>query len=97
HRPSNGDESGHHYSKHRRHSLRRLWTAAGLDALHSIEPVPRHSGGPAAVSVSPEKSREHLCPIHIRTSGADHRFHQQFTFVHADTDHKDRTVSGNNG
>ena len=34
---------------HRRHALRRLRPAAGLDHLHPAQPVPRHPGGRAAL------------------------------------------------
>ena len=45
HRPRHGVAARHHAADDRRHALRRLRPAAGLDDLHAAEPVPRRAGG----------------------------------------------------
>ena len=42
---------------HRRHALRRLRPAAGLDHLHPAEPLPRHPRGEARVPEEPRRAR----------------------------------------
>ncbi len=60
---------------HRRHPLRRLWPAHGLDDLHPVEPVSRHSGGQARLSATPPQAERHLYPQHRRRQGAVERHH----------------------
>ncbi len=45
---------------HRRHALRRLRPAPGLDDLTSAEPVPRRAGGRARVPAGSRRAQEHL-------------------------------------
>ena len=49
--------AGHHAADDRRHALRRLRPAAGLDHLHAAEPVPRRPRGRARVPAEPGRAR----------------------------------------
>ena len=46
-----------HAAGHRRHALRRLRPAPGLDHLHPAQPVPRHPRGEARVPAEPGRAR----------------------------------------
>ena len=48
-RPRHGLAAGHHAADDRRHALRRLRAAPGLDHVHAAQPVPRGAGGQARV------------------------------------------------
>ena len=50
----------HHAADDRRHALRRLRPAAGLDDVHAAEPVPRRHGGRPAFWQNPDGAAEHL-------------------------------------
>ena len=53
---------GHHAAGHRRHALRRLRPAAGLDHLHAAQPLPRHPRGEAGVAgATPPRSTRSTC------------------------------------
>ena len=66
----------HHAADDRRHALRRLRPAAGLDHLHAAEPVPRGAGGRAGVSA---RTRRRSSDIYVqsrqRRAGAAERVH----------------------
>ena len=49
-RPRHRLAARHHAADDRRHALRRLRPAAGLDHLHAAQPVPRGAGSRAAIS-----------------------------------------------
>ncbi len=49
----------------RRHALRRLRAAPGLDHLHAAQPVPRGAGGRAAVLAEPGRAQGHLRPLGV--------------------------------
>ncbi len=65
----------HHAAAHRRHALRRLRAAAGLDDLHPAEPVPRDPGGGAGVPGQPGRAQEDLREVADRRPGAAERVH----------------------
>ncbi len=91
-RPRHGVAPGHLAAGHRRHALRRLRAAAGLDHLHAAEPLPRHPRGEARVwRATPRRS--------IRSTCARRRAHRcrSAPFVHRATTHGaagDRTTRG---
>ena len=55
---------------HRRHAVRRLRPAPGLDHLHPAEPVPRRAGGPAGLPGESRGAEEHLRQVGIGRAGA---------------------------
>ena len=55
----------HHAADDRRHAVRRVRAAAGLDHVHAVEPVPRGAGGEAGFC---SRIRTELKNIYIRTS-----------------------------
>ena len=65
---------GHLAAGHRRHALRRLRPAAGLDHLHAAEPLPRHPRGEARVSArTPRRSTRSTCATPTGDAGAAQR------------------------
>ena len=55
---------------HRRHSLRRLRAAAGLDHLYSAEPVPRGARSGPAVCAESRLAQKHLRTLGHRDAGS---------------------------
>ena len=55
-RPRHRLAPGHHAADDRRHALRRLRPAPGLDDVHAAQPVPRRDGGGAAVLAEPRRA-----------------------------------------
>ena len=73
-RPRHRVAPRHHAAGDRRHALRRLRPAPGLDDLHAAEPVPRHPRGRSRSSSSdPTRSDAHLRALGDRRSGAAQR------------------------
>ena len=60
HRPRHGVAAGHHAADDRRHALRRVRPAAGLDHVHAAEPVPRRARGRAATSSGTRTTSTHV-------------------------------------
>ena len=54
-RPRDRLAPGHHAAGDRRHALRRVRPAPGLDDVHAAEPVPRRHGGRAGVLAEPRR------------------------------------------
>ncbi len=75
HRPQHGLAPGHHAAADRRHPLRRLRPAAGVDDVHPVEPVSRRAGGDAGVSAGPTIAAVPRCPVPERRPGAVERVH----------------------
>ncbi len=59
----------------RRHPLRRLRPAAGVDHVYPVESVPRRDGGGAAILAEPRDPPGHLRPRRERGTGAAQRLH----------------------
>ena len=51
---------GRHLAGHRRHALRRLRAAPGVDHLHAAQPLPRDPGGAAGVPAGPGRAGRDL-------------------------------------
>ena len=64
-----------HAAAHRRHALRRLRPAAGLDDLHPAEPVPRDPRGGARVPGQSGGAQADLREVADRRPGAAERLH----------------------
>ena len=62
-RPRHRLAPGHHAADDRRHALRRVRPAPGLDHLHAAEPVPRGPRGDAGV---PARTRTRSTNIYVR-------------------------------
>ena len=66
HRSRRGLAARHPAAAHRRHALRRLRPAPGLEHLHAAEPVPRHPRGPARLPAEPRRAEVDLRQVHHR-------------------------------
>ena len=60
HRPRQRFADGDHRAGHRRHALRRLRAASGVDDLHPAQSLPRDPGGLAPVPVEPRRPQPDL-------------------------------------
>ena len=67
----------------RRHALRRLRPAPGVDHVHAAEPVPRGDGGGAALLAEPRDAARHLRALVDRRAGAAERLRALRAVDHA--------------
>ena len=70
HRPGHRLTAGHLHPDHRRHPLRRLRAAAGVDHLHPAQPLPGHPRGEPGAGEGPAGARPDLRPQCHREPGA---------------------------
>ena len=70
HRSRHRLTAGDHRAGHRRHALRRLRAASGLDHLHPAQPLPRDPRGLAGVPVEPQRPQSDLHARDDRRGGA---------------------------
>ncbi len=69
HRPGHRLTAGHLHPDHRRHALRRLRAAAGVDHLHPAQPLPGHPRGEPGAGEGPAGARSDLRPERHREPG----------------------------
>ena len=61
-RPGDGVAAGDCADDDRQYAVRRVWAAADQHDVHATEPVPRDSGGAAAVPAGPGQAEPHVHP-----------------------------------
>ena len=78
-RPRRGRPPRRLHAEHHRHAQRRLRPAADFDHLRPVQPVPRHSGGAAALPAGPRLAVEALRHRrqHLERHGGDRRQHHR--------------------
>ena len=86
--------SGHSAAGHRRHAVRRLWTAPGLDHVYSVESVSRGAGSRSAVLAESGFAQEYLRALEQREPGSARVFQPFPDFEHCAGGEPPGTVSG---